>query len=73
MEQVQDVLTKAQGKYIRFAATALLNLDYQIRIGIIAASDQGAPQVRNAMTRKVACLSASWRASVLQYEECWQV
>ncbi len=47
MENVVDTLKKEDGMYAKSAMGSLLLLSYQVRMGIIAACDQGVPQVRN--------------------------
>ncbi|DBA74077.1 TPA: hypothetical protein ACH3X1_010890 [Trebouxia sp. C0004] len=47
MENVVDTLNKEDGMYAKSAMGSLLLLNYQVRMGIIAACDQGVPQVRN--------------------------
>lgn len=46
MENVLDIFKKQDGMYAKFAASRLLNMRYQTRLGCIAACDQGAPQGR---------------------------
>ena len=47
MENVVDSLRKEDGIYAKSAMGTLLLLNYQVRMGIIAACDQGVPQARN--------------------------
>ncbi|KAL0040722.1 hypothetical protein WJX79_003028 [Trebouxia sp. C0005] len=47
MENVVDTLHKEDGMYAKSAMGSLLLLNYQVRMGIIAACDQGVPQIRN--------------------------
>ncbi len=47
MENVVDTLKKEDGMSAKSAMGSLLLLNYQVRMGIIAACDQGVPQVRN--------------------------
>ncbi len=47
MENVVDTLRKEDGMYAKSAMGSLLLLNYQVRMGIIAACDQGVPQARN--------------------------
>lgn len=47
MENVVDILHKEDGIYAKSAMGSLLQMGYQVRMGIIAAYDQGAPQARN--------------------------
>ncbi len=46
MENVLDIFKKQDGMYAKFAASRLLNMRYQTRLGCIAACDHGAPQGR---------------------------
>ena len=47
MENVLDILKKEDGTYAKSAMASLLTMRYQVRIGVIAACDQGVPQSRN--------------------------
>ena len=47
MENVVDILLKENGIYAKSAMGCLLQMGYQVRMGIIAACDQGVPQARN--------------------------
>ena len=47
MENVVDSLVKEDGMYAKSAMGSLLQLNYQVRMGIIEACDQGVPQARN--------------------------
>ena len=47
MENVVDTLRKEDGVYAKSAMASLLLMSYQVRMGIIAACDQGVPQARN--------------------------
>lgn len=47
MENVVDILKKEDGVYAKSAMGSLLQMGYQVRMGIIAAYDQGVPQARN--------------------------
>lgn len=47
MENVVDILRKEDGIYAKSAMGCLLQMGYQVRMGIIAACDQGVPQARN--------------------------
>ena len=42
---LQDMFKKEHGRYARFVAASLCAMRYQCRMGIIAAGDQGCPQV----------------------------
>ena len=46
MENVKDIFVKQGGLYAKYAQARLLSLRYQMRLGLIAACDQGAPQGR---------------------------
>ena len=46
MENVADILKTQSGAYAKFAIGRLLALRYQARLGLVMASDQGAPQTR---------------------------
>lgn len=47
MENVCDILRAEDGIYAKSAIGCLLEMRYQVRMGIIAACDQGVPQARN--------------------------
>ena len=47
MENVVGILQKEDGIYAKSAMGSLLQMGYQVRMGIVAAYDQGAPQARN--------------------------
>ena len=47
MENVVDIFKKEDGTYAKSAMASLLAMRYQVRAGIIAASDHGVPQIRN--------------------------
>ena len=47
MENVVDSLIKEDGMYAKSAMGSLFQLNYQVRMGIIEACDQGVPQARN--------------------------
>ena len=46
MENVTDIIKNQKGDYAKFAFGRLLALRYQVRLGLIPASDHGAPQTR---------------------------
>ena len=46
MENVPDILLKEDGMYAKSAIGCLLEMRYQVRMGIIKACDQGVPQIR---------------------------
>ncbi|EFN55234.1 hypothetical protein CHLNCDRAFT_52630 [Chlorella variabilis] len=46
MENVQDILKKEDGLYIKYAMGSMLNMRYQVRVGLLAAGNFGVPQGR---------------------------
>ncbi|KAI3428460.1 hypothetical protein D9Q98_007286 [Chlorella vulgaris] len=46
MENVQDILKKEDGLYIKYAMGSMLNMRYQVRVGMLAAGNFGVPQGR---------------------------
>ena len=57
MENVPDILKKEDGMYAKSAMGCLLDMRYQVRMGIIAACDQGVPQARNRSASSVPSLN----------------
>eukprot|EP00891_Asterochloris_glomerata_P003939 jgi/Astpho2/3939/fgenesh1_pg.00063_%23_13_t len=47
MENVQDIMTKEDGVYLKLALGHLLTAHYQTRVGILPACNYGTPQARN--------------------------
>lgn len=62
MENVVDILKKEDGIYAKSAMGSLLQMGYQVRMGVIAAYDQGVPQARNRSpcTHATGCLFLSF-------------
>lgn len=46
MENVQDIMKKEEGKYVKYAMGHTLQMGYQIRLGLLAAGDFGVSQGR---------------------------
>ena len=67
MENVVDTLRKEDGMYAKSAMGSLLLMKYQVRMGIIAACDQGVPQARNRCACAVQFLA--WTLLVQRYSQ----
>lgn len=67
MENVVDILKFSSGFLIRYALGRLITLDYQARMGLLAAGSYGLPQFRMRMF-----LWGAFHTEVTSYQSAFQ-